>query len=146
YSAADIRIDKARYVETKDGRKEWELEADSAQYFKDDNLIVFENVKVVFYSKDGIYYTLKGRQGRLRNDTKDIDVAGDVVATSEDGYQLKTDTLKYTAAVRQITTKDRVVFTGHNMRIEGIGLLADMATERVSVLAKVKTVLKDVAI
>src|SRR3989338_3124744 len=77
-SKADIRIEKARYVETRDGRKEWELEADSAQYFKDDNLTVFENVRVIFYSKNGENYTLIGREGRFRNDSKDMDIVGNV--------------------------------------------------------------------
>ena len=145
-SAADIRIEKARYVETRDGREEWEVEADSALYFKADNITVFENVKVIFYSKNGISYTLVGKKGRLKNDTKDMDVAGDVVVTSADGYELRTDSLRYTAGMKQISTKDRVVFTGPNMKIEGVGFLADMLTERVSVLADVRTVLKDAAI
>ena len=145
-STADIRIEQARYVETRDGRKEWELEADSAQYFKNDNLTAFENIKVIFYSQNGMNYILKGKKGRLRNDTKDMDVSGDVVVTSADGYQLRTDSLKYSAVVKQISTKDRVVFIGTNIRIEGIGFLADMITERVSVFANVRTVLKDAAI
>ena len=60
-----------------------------------------------------------------------------------DGYQLKTDSLKYTAIVKQVSTKDKVVFTGPNIRIDGVGFLADMVTERASVLANVRTVLKD---
>lgn len=145
-SNADIRIEKARYVETKNGRKEWELEADSAQYFKTDNLTVFENVRVIFYSQNGANYTLIGREGKLRNDSKDMDIVGNVVVTSTDNYQLKTDSLKYIAGVRQISTKDKVFFTGPNITIEGIGFLADMVTERVYVLANVRTVVKDAAI
>lgn len=145
-SMADIRIEKARYVETKNGRKDWELEAASAQYFKDDNLTVFENVKVVFYSQKGVNYTLTGREGRLRNDTKDMDIVGNVVVTSTDNYQLKTDSLNYMAGIRQISTKDKVFFTGPNINIEGVGFLADMITERASVLANVRTVVKDAAL
>lgn len=145
-STADIRIEKARYVETKNGRKEWELEADSAQYFKDNDLTVFENVKVVFYSQKGVDYTLTGREGRLKNDSKDMDITGDVVVTSTDNYQLKTDSLKYTASIKQISTKDKVFFTGPNITIEGVGFLADLTAERASVLANVRTVVKDAAL
>jgi LPS export ABC transporter protein LptC len=144
-SDADIRIENARYVETQDGRKEWELEADSAQYFKQRNLVVFDNVKVTFYSKDGINYIMQGKQGRLREDTKDMDIEGDVVVTSDDGYELKTNSLKYSGALKQISTKDKVTFSGKNIKIEGKGFLADMATGRASVLADVRTVLRDVA-
>ena len=140
---ADIRIEKARYTETKDGQKEWELEADSAQYFKNDNLTAFENVKVIFYSKNGVNYTLIGREGRLRNDSKDMDIVGDVVVTSSDNYQLKTDSLQYIADVRQISSKDKVFFTGPGINIEGTGFLADMVTEMVSVFANVRTVMED---
>ena len=140
---ADIRIEKARYTETKDGQKEWELEADSAQYFKNDNLTAFENVKVIFYSKNGANYTLTGREGRLRNDSRDMDIVGNVVVTSTDNYQLKTDSLQYIAGVRQISTKDRVFFTGPGINIEGTGFLADMVTEMVSVFANVRTVMED---
>lgn len=143
---ADIRIEKARYTETKDGQKEWELEADSAQYFKNDNLTAFENVKVIFYSKNGVNYTLIGREGRLRNDSKDMDIVGDVVVTSTDNYQLKTDSLQYMADVRQISTKDKVFFTGPGINIEGTGFLADMITEMVSVFANVRTVVEDAAL
>jgi len=140
---SDIMIEKARYIETKDGQKEWELEADSAQYFKGDNLTVFENVKVIFYSKNGVNYTLIGREGKLRNDSKDMDIVGDVVITSTDNYQLKTDSLQYTEGVKQISTKDRVFFTGPGINIEGTGFIADMITETVSVLANVRTVMED---
>ncbi|OGP07325.1 MAG: LPS export ABC transporter periplasmic protein LptC, partial [Deltaproteobacteria bacterium GWA2_42_85] len=145
-SGADVRIERARYVETKDGEKEWELEADSAEYFKDNNLAVFDNVKVIFYSKDGINYILTGRQGKLRNDSKDIDITGEVVLTSDDGYKLETGSLKYIAAFKQIKTKDRVIFTGPDIRIEGIGFMADMVKEKVYVLTNVRTVLQDAAI
>lgn len=145
-SGADVRIEKARYVETKDGEKEWELEADSAEYFKDDNLAVFDNIRVIFYSKGGINYILTGRQGKLRNDSKDIDITGEVVLTSDDGYKLETGSLKYIAAFKQIKTKDRVIFTGPDIRIEGIGFMADMVKEKVYVLTNVRTVLQDAAI
>lgn len=146
-STPDIKIEKARYVETKDGRKEWELEADSTEYFKNDNLTVFYNVKVFFYPKEGTtYYTIEGNEGRLKNDIKDMDITGDIVITSSNGYQVKTDSLKYTQSLKQINTKDRIFLTGPKIKIEGTGLLVDIAEERVFVLADVRTELKDAAI
>lgn len=142
---ADIKIEKARYVETRDGRKEWELEADSAQYFKDDAVTVFENVKVVFYSTSGISYVLKGDRGRLKNDSKNMEISGHVEVASADGYKLVTDSLIYKDDVKQISTKDKVSFTGHGIDIQGTGLLADMVKETVFVLANVKTVVNDAA-
>ena len=33
-SQADLKLDRVHYTETREGVKEWELEATSAQYFK----------------------------------------------------------------------------------------------------------------
>ena len=47
---ADLKLDRLRYTETREGIKEWELEAASAQYFKDQGTVVFEKVKATFFS------------------------------------------------------------------------------------------------
>ena len=37
--AADLKLDRVHYLETREGVKEWELEAVSAVYFKDENSV-----------------------------------------------------------------------------------------------------------
>jgi len=43
----EVRIDRIHYSGTKQGRKEWEFEADYAKRAKDDELTVFSNVAAV---------------------------------------------------------------------------------------------------
>lgn len=139
---ADVGFDRMHYVETRDGQREWELEAVSARYFKGENLTMLDRVKVVFYSKKGITYTLEGREGRFKNDTRDVEVRGDVVITSSEGYQLKTDSLKMVSGGKEISTEDRVVLKGPRLDGEGVGLLIDREAERLTLLNNVKVILK----
>lgn len=139
---ADVGLDTMHYVETKDGQREWELEAVSARYFKDENLTMLDRVKVVFYHKKGITYTLEGREGRFKNDTRDVEVRGDVVITSSEGYQLKTDSLKMVSGGKEISTEGRIVLKGPRLDAEGVGLLIDREAERLTVLNNVKVILK----
>lgn len=140
---ADVGFDRMHYIETRDGQRDWELEAASARYFKDENLTILDKVKVVFYSKKGITYTLEAREGRFKNDTRDVEVRGDVVITSSEGYQLKTDFLKMVSGGKEISTEDRVVLKGPRLDAEGVGLLIDREAERLTVLNKVKIILKE---
>lgn len=142
-SNADVVVNNVHYTEDKDGKKQWELEALKAQYFKEGDLTIFEDVNLTLYAKNGRIYVIKGKNGKLMNETKDVEVNGNVTVTSEDGYKMNTESLKYTASGKQITTNDKVSLTGPKMDVEGIGLLIDMNRETVSVLKNVRTVIKN---
>ncbi len=142
-SNADVVVNNVNYTEDKDGKKQWELEALKAQYFKEGDLTIFENVNLTVYAKNGKTYVVKGKSGKLMNETRDVEINGNVTVTSEDGYKLNTESLKYAADKKQITTNDRVLFTGPKMDVEGTGLLIDINKETVSILKNVRTVIKN---
>ncbi|MBI5892929.1 MAG: LPS export ABC transporter periplasmic protein LptC [Deltaproteobacteria bacterium] len=142
-SNADVVVNNVHYTEDKDGNKQWELEALKAQYFKEGDVTIFENVNLTLYAKNGKVYVIKGKNGKLMNETKDVEVNGNVTVTSEDGYKLNTESLKYAASGKQITTNDKVSLTGPRMDVDGIGLLIDMNKETVSVLKNARAVIKN---
>ena len=92
---ADMRLEKIRFVEDKHGQKTWELEAKSVHQYQDQNMMVLEDVKVTFYAKEGRTFFLTGKQGKVYQDSKNVELEGDVVLTSSDGYQLKTHSVSY---------------------------------------------------
>ncbi|HBO84481.1 MAG: LPS export ABC transporter periplasmic protein LptC [Deltaproteobacteria bacterium GWC2_42_11] len=145
-SNASATINNIHYIEDKNGRKEWELDALKAEYFKEDDTTIFEDVKVIFYAKDGKTFVVKGKRGKLVNQTKDVEINGDVSVISEDGYKLTTESLRFEAGIKQIKTDDRVFLTGSTIDVEGVGLLIDINKETVSVLKNVRTVLKNAKI
>ncbi|MBI5287296.1 MAG: LPS export ABC transporter periplasmic protein LptC [Deltaproteobacteria bacterium] len=139
---ADVTLDRIHYTETRDSQKAWELEAASARYFKEKDITIFDKVKVIFYSKEGRTYTMEAREGMLVNSTKEVEVKGEVIVTSDDGYQLKTDSMRVSSNGKQFSTNDRIVLKGPRIELEGVGVLIDTQVERLSVLGEVKTVLK----
>ena len=139
---ADMQLKKVRFVEDKQGQKTWELEAESVQQYQEQNMMVLEDVKVTFYAKEGRIIYLTGKQGKVYQDTKNVDLLGDVVLTSSDGYQLKTHSASYRHSERTVSTPDPVEIDGEQMRLTGKGMLVDVEAKTFKILSQVKTQLR----
>jgi len=139
---ADMRMEKVRFVEDKQGKKTWELEANSVQQYQDQNLMVLEDVKVTFYSKEGQTFILTGSKGKVDQSSRNVELVGDVVLTSSDGYQLKTQSISYRHSEKLVSTSDPVNIEGEQIRLTGIGMLVNMEAKTFKVLSQVKTQLK----
>ncbi len=50
-AAADLQLKKVKYTETREGVKEWELEAFSVGYFQEEGIVICEKVKATFLGK-----------------------------------------------------------------------------------------------
>lgn len=139
---ADMQLKKIRFVEDKEGKKTWELEAESVQQYQDQNMMVLEDVKVTFYAKEGRVLYLTGKQGKVYQNTKNVDLVGDVLLTSTDGYQLKTHSASYRHADRTLSTPDPVEIDGEQIRLTGKGMLVDVEAKTFKILSQVKTQLR----
>jgi LPS export ABC transporter protein LptC len=140
-TSADLKLDRVHYTETREGVKEWELEATSAQYFKEENTILFDKVKATFFGKEGQAYILVGEKGRFNTTTKAMELFDGIKLESSDGYQMRTRSLKYQAGKREFRTSDAVEIKGPQIRVEGIGLIVDLDRQRMKVLRRVTTIL-----
>jgi LPS export ABC transporter protein LptC len=139
---ADMQLKKIRFVEDKQGQKTWELEAESVNQYQGQNIMLLENVKVTFYAKEGRIIYLTGKQGKVYQDSKNVDLSGDVVLTSSDGYQLKTDSASYRHSEKIVSTSDPVEIDGEQIRLTGKGMLVDVEAKTFKILSQVKTHLK----
>jgi LPS export ABC transporter protein LptC len=139
---ADMQLKKIRFVEDKQGQKTWELEAESVNQYQEQNMMVLENVKVTFYAKEGRIIYLTGKQGKVYQDSKNVDLSGDVVLTSSDGYQLKTDSASYRHSEKIVSTGDPVEIDGEQIRLTGKGMLVDVEAKTFKILSQVKTHLR----
>jgi lipopolysaccharide export system protein LptC len=139
---ADMQLQKIRFVEDKQGQKTWELEAESVHQYQGQNMMVLENVKVTFYAKEGRTIYLTGKQGKVYQDTKNVDLSGDVVLTSSDGYQLKTHSASYRHSEKIVSTGDPVEIDGEQIRLTGKGMLVDVEAKTFKILSQVKTHLR----
>ncbi len=139
---ADMHLEKIRFVEDKHGEKTWELEAKSVHQYQDQNMMVLEDMKVTFYSKGGRTFYLTGKHGKVYQDSKNVELMGDVVLTSDDGYQLKTHSASYCDAEKIVSTSDPVEIEGEQIRLTGKGMLIHTEDKTFKILSQVKTQLK----
>jgi LPS export ABC transporter protein LptC len=140
--SADMRLEKVQFVEDKSGQKTWELEAKSVQQYQDENIMVLEDVRVTFYAKEGRTFFLTAKEGKLYQNSKNVDLVGDVVLTSNDGYQLKTHSASYSHLEKIVSTADPVEIEGEQFRLTGKGMLGNTETKTFKILSQVKTQLK----
>jgi LPS export ABC transporter protein LptC len=136
---ADAHLDKIHFVEEKQGQKTWELEAKSIQQYQDQNIMILDQVKVTFYTKEGRSFIISGNQGKVNQDSKDMELVGNVVVSSSDGYQLKTHSLSYHDSNKSMSTPDPVEIEGEKIWLVGKGMLVDMEAKTLKVLNQVKT-------
>jgi LPS export ABC transporter protein LptC len=139
---ADMQLEKIRFVEDKQGKKTWELEAESVHQYQEQNVMVLENVKLTFYTKEGRIIYLTAKQGKVYQDSKNVDLLGDVVLTSSDGYQLKTHSASYCHSEKIVRTADPVEIDGEQIQLTGRGMLVNLEAKTFKILSQVKTHLR----
>lgn len=110
----DISLDQVHQTSTREGVKEWSLDAASVRYQKKEGRSLLTDVSVTFFLKDGKTVHVTGRQGVLLAETKDIEIMGDVVVRTGQ-YTLKTEKLAY-------NDKTRAVHTDAPIKLEGDGV------------------------
>lgn len=139
---ADMRLEKVRFVEDKHGQKTWELEAKSARQYQNQNMMVLEDVKVIFYGKGGRTVSLTGKEGKVYQDSKNMELVGNVELTSDDGYRLKTHSVSYRHSDKIASTSDPVEIEGEQIQLTGKGMLVNIEAKTFKILAQVKTQLR----
>jgi LPS export ABC transporter protein LptC len=137
--AADLQLKRVKYTETREGIKEWELEAASARYFQNENTLFFEEVKATFFGKNQDTYVLVGERGKFNTQTKAIEVFNGVKLDSSDGYRMRTQRLQYQADKRELKTSDPVEMSGPQLQIQGTGLIVELDHQRMKILKRVTT-------
>lgn len=135
----DMQLDKVHYEQIdQDGRREWELFAKAAQYEKDNKKVSLTSITVSFFSKEGAVYKLAADRGELFTESQDVSLQGNVVAETAEGYTIRTDSIKYVASDKKVSTADPVNFSSKEMVMTGKGMVIDLEEEKLYILEEVK--------
>ena len=139
----DMQLKDVHYEQTnQNALKEWELNAQSAQYFKGENKIALRSIALTFFSDEGKVYKMSADYGELYTDSRDVKVSGNVVVVTDEGYRIKTDSFQYSAKERKIFTKDKVALSGKELVMTGKGMVVDLEDERLHILEEVRALEK----
>ncbi|MDX2499749.1 MAG: LPS export ABC transporter periplasmic protein LptC [Deltaproteobacteria bacterium] len=122
---ANLSLGKIRQTATRDGKKEWSLEAGSAHYVENEKKAVLKDLSITYFLKDNREIYLEAEEGILQTDTNDIEFSGNVVIRNED-YQLRTRRLSYEHERRLIFSNDPVQVSGESVNLSARLLKYDL--------------------
>jgi len=135
----DLTLNQVHHVATRDGKTEWTLDADSAQYDRASRKTMFKEVDATFFLEEGEKVHLTGRDGVLLSETKDMAVSGTVVVRSGP-YVLNTEQLIYKHSAKTISTDSPVKIEGNLLQVTGESMVFNLETDRLVVSGGVKAV------
>ena len=127
---ANLSLGKIRQTATRDGIKEWSLEADSANYMEAENKIDLKKLAVIYFLEDNREVYLEADQGILQTDTNDIEFSGNVVIRNDE-YQMKTEHLNYDHGQRIIVCDQSIRIWGQDGEIKAESANYDLNADKI---------------
>ncbi len=130
-------------VENSNRTKGWELFAEAADGSADAQWIL-KKVKIEFFAEDQSSYKVTGDVGEIDGSTKNILIRGQVITTSTNGYQFKTNDLQFDAQTKSLKSDDSVIMngpadqSGSGFELTGIGFNIDLNKNKMSILDRVQ--------
>ena len=141
-SKANISIGKVHQTATRNGFKEWNLDAASVDYIDESSQAIFQDLSVTFYLKDKSKVYLRADRGILETDSNDIEVHGNVVVKNE-YYSLKTENLHYKHKSRIIFSKVPVKISGNSIDFVADSMSLNLITNKTMLQGRVKGTLNE---
>ena len=130
----DLRLGQIHMVETREGAPLWELWADRAELREREGSAVLVKeqhpVRIVLYAPQG-QLTCTTNRVIIDLQSKDVRLEGAIVARTEQGAELRTESLRWISATRRLTTAEPVIVTRGGLVSSGRGMEADTPLERV---------------
>jgi len=141
----NLTLNNFEYRDVKKGNARWTVWADTATYFEDRKETVLDQVKAVFFLKNGGQVELLGERGVLHTDTNNMEVSGNVGVSFGTGYKLTTDRLLYDRDKELIHTSEEFVLKGQGLTTKGQGMRLEIEKKSVTVLRHLGTQLEGIS-
>lgn len=124
-----LSIRNLRHTAIREGITEWQLVAETARFDQSRKTAVLEVLSVTFFVSDGDRILLTADRGKLRTDTNDIEISGNIVVR-KGPFRLKTERLDYGHRQRVITSRTPVELAGRSMTLLADSMTYDLNTRK----------------
>jgi LPS export ABC transporter protein LptC len=135
-----IALQKVHMIETREGSKLWEIQADQVDVHEREGVTVLTRVTqpihIAFFSNQG-QVTCVANRATLDLKTKDVRLQGAVWAQSDQGMELRTEALTWTAGSRRLHTDQAVTIKRGTLVSQGRGMEAETGLERVRIFQNI---------
>jgi LPS export ABC transporter protein LptC len=116
---ADMKLMDMEYTEMERGQKLWTINASEAKFFEKEQKTLLSTVHLIFYSHDNNELHLESENGILYAGAKDIELWGNVHATTPQGYTLVTERAFYNHAEKTVSSQTPVHVSGPDLTLTG---------------------------
>ncbi len=141
---SDAGIDQFKFIQSRAGVVQWEVQAQQAHVFEAEHRARLEQVQVTLYGSKGWELKLEGDEGTIDLVSKDFVLVKreDRIAVQlQSGYTIKTNHLAWTDREREVKTGDPVTISGHGLVVRGRGLVGKLDTEEFRIARDVQVVI-----
>lgn len=131
-------------TESSEGRKNWTLYATYAAMYNAKNLVDARTVRIEFFNQKGERFsTLVADEGRVYQQTNDLEARGHVRVTTESGITMETDSLRWQNASGKIVSDGFVKVTRKHDVVTGYGFVSDPSLDHFHLTREVKAEVRD---
>jgi len=130
HTLSSSEMDGVRLEQSKNGRQEWFLTAGHLNSRESDSKMEMTDVNARFFDGEGKDEAahIRSRKAIYSSDTGLLILLGSVLVQNRQGFEMRTESLEYTAADQKIKTTSKVHVTGENMEVNAGRLLYDLTT------------------
>ena len=125
----DVSIENFHLIEEKEGKKQWELNADKAEVINSKGITRLSNIELNFFQKSGNKLLVFADKGIIQNNNNNIELTGNIEVSNSDGYKLKTDNLNWISDKKTIQTDDLIEISGKDLSISGKRMTVNVESE-----------------
>jgi LPS export ABC transporter protein LptC len=127
-------------TEEKDGKRLWELKAETIEIDSNTNNAQMKNVTGTFYQDKGGTIEIKAPEAFLDNKTKDITMPVKMEATSSDGGTFSANEARWSGKEQQFYGSGNIVVTKDDTVITGDKIESDTTMKKVKVYGNAKVI------
>ena len=140
---APVKIEKCSVVGIKQGKKEWEIEADKISLGEDRKKTIFEQINIATIFKDSKpHLEIQLKQCIADMGSNSMELIGDVVIESEEGDILKGDRFFWDSINEKLTSLEPVEVIAKDNRITADQFSTDMELNNLEFSGNVNVTIK----
>lgn len=138
--AANITFSGSSIVQNENGKRQWEITAESVLVQPGSDKVNLVNFKGTLYRADGSKIDLVGRQAEMDTKTRDIEMSGDILATASDGATFTAAQARWASKERRFYGSGGIKLTREDTVVTGNQIEGDEQLEKVKVLGNARVV------
>ncbi len=109
-----VAIDSLLLTETKEGKKLWELYADSGEYDSSSKIIILTNIIANFYQDGAVIASGKSTRGTYDTETKKVILYNDSYIVYKDGTSINANLMEWEGKDKDVKARDNVIIIKPN--------------------------------